>query len=138
MDTVSLMASEDLLLYPVRAAAAIKRQIIKYPVSSKNSPILKVLLNGIIDQVTSSHMIDALRDTVVAIREVTLGVKEEEVGTHLIRSGAAMTMYIDKCPIFMIMLIGCWSSNAFLCHIRKQVIEFSQNVAKMMLSCQNF
>ncbi len=38
----------------------------------------------------------------------------------------------------MIMFIGRWSSDAFLHYIRKQVIEFSQNVAKKMLSCLNF
>jgi hypothetical protein len=37
----------------------------------------------------------------------------------------------------MMMLIGRWSSNAFLRYIRKQVIEFNQNVAKRMLACQN-
>ena len=49
-----------------------------------------------------------------------------------------MAMYLGECPVFMIMLIGCWSSDAFLRYIRKQVMEFSQNVAKKMLSCQNF
>jgi hypothetical protein len=79
MDTVPLMASEDLLLCPVRVAAAIMRQIMKYPSSSKNSPILMVLLNGIIDQVTFFHMINVLRDAVVAIGEVTLGVKKRRL-----------------------------------------------------------
>jgi hypothetical protein len=50
----------------------------------------------------------------------------------------AIVMYLGECPVFMIMLIGHWSSNAFLRYIRKQVMEFSQNVAKMMLLCQNF
>ena len=83
-------------------------------------------------------MINALRDAVGAIGEVRLGVKKEDVGTHSIRSGAAMAMYLEECPVFMIMLIGRWSSDAFLRYIRKQVMEFSQNVAKRMLSCQNF
>jgi hypothetical protein len=47
-------------------------------------------------------------------------------------------MYLGECPVFMIMLIGRWSSDAFLLYIRKQVMEFSQNMAKKMLSCQNF
>jgi hypothetical protein len=101
MDTVSLMAPKDLLLCPVIAAAAIMRQIMKYPGSSKNSPTSMVLLNGIIDQVKSSHMIDALGGAVVAIREVTLGVKREEVGTHSIRTGTAMAMYLGECPIYL-------------------------------------
>ena len=57
----------------------------------------------------------------------------------MIRLGAAMAMYLGECPVvFMIMLIGRWSSDAFLRYIRKQVMEFSQNVAKSILSCQNF
>jgi hypothetical protein len=83
-------------------------------------------------------MINALRNAVVGMEEIRLGIKKEDVGTHLIRLGAAMAMYLGECPVFMIMLIGRWSSNAFLCYIRKQVMEFSQTVAKRMLSCQNF
>jgi hypothetical protein len=77
-------------------------------------------------------------DAVGAIGEARLGFKKENVGTHSIRSGAAMAMYLGECPVFMIMLIGRWSSDAFLRYIQKQVMEFSQNVAKKMLSCQNF
>jgi len=83
-------------------------------------------------------MINTLRDAVGAIGEVKLGIKKEDVGTHSIRSGAAMAMYLGECPVFLIMLIGCWSSNAFLRYIRKKIMEFSQNVTKRMLSCKNF
>jgi hypothetical protein len=95
-------------------------------------------VNRHLEQVMSTHMINALRDAVGAIGEVKLGIKKEDVGTHSIRSGAAMAIYLGECPVFMIMLIGRWSSDAFLRYIRKQVMEFSQNVAKRMLSCQNF
>jgi hypothetical protein len=138
MDTVALMASKDARLCPVRAVAAIVRRIRKYTGSSQDPPISTVIVNGHLKQVTSTHMIHALRDAVGAIEEVKLGIKKENVGTHSIRSGAAMVMFLGECPVFMIMLIGGWSSDAFLRYIRKQVIEFSQNVAKRMLSCQNF
>jgi hypothetical protein len=138
MDTVTLMASQDTHLCPVRAAAAIVRRIRKYPGSSQDSSISTVIVNGNLKQVTSTHMIYALRDAVGAIGEVNLGIKKEDIGTHSIRSGAAMTMYLGECPVFMIMLIGRWSSDAFHRYIRKQVMEFSQNVAKKMSSCQNF
>jgi len=62
MDTVTLMASQDARLCPVRAAAAIVRRISKYPGSSKDSPISTVIANGHLEQVTSTHMINALRD----------------------------------------------------------------------------
>ena len=49
-----------------------------------------------------------------------------------------MAMYLGECAVYTIMLIGQWSSDAFLGYIRKQVMEFSQNIAKKMLSYQNF
>ncbi len=137
MDTVTLMASQDACLYPVRAAAVIVRRIRTYPGSSQDSPILTVTVNGHLQQVTSTHMINALIDAVEAIGDVKLGIKQEDVGTHLIRLGAAMAMYLGECPVFMIMLFGCRARNTFLRDIRKQVMEFSQNVAKRMLLCQN-
>ena len=78
-------------------------------------------------------MVAALRDAVVAIGEDVLGFKKEQVGTHSIRSGAAMAMYLGECPVYTIMLIGRWSSDAFLRYIRKQVEQFSHNVSKRML-----
>jgi hypothetical protein len=49
-----------------------------------------------------------------------------------------MAMYLGECAVYTIMLIGRWSSDAFLRYIHKQVMEFSQNVAKKMLTYQNF
>ena len=40
--------------------------------------------------------------------------------------------------ISLIMLIGRWSSDAFLRYIRKQVEQFSQHVAKQMLTFRSF
>jgi hypothetical protein len=73
-----------------------------------------------------------------AIGETRLGITKEEVGTHSIRSGAAMAMYLGECPVYTVMLIGRWSSDAFLRYIRKQVMEFSHNVSKKMLKFQNY
>ena len=51
-------------------------------------------------------MVAALKDAVCAIREDKLGFKEEQVGTHSQRSGAAMAMYLGECPVYTIMMIG--------------------------------
>ena len=83
-------------------------------------------------------MIDAIRDAVVAIGETSLGINKSEVGTHSIRSGAAMAMYLGGCPVYSIMLIGRWRSTAFLNYIRTQVAEFSNDVSSRMLSTQTF
>jgi hypothetical protein len=45
-----------------------------------------------------------------------------------------MVMYLAGAPVYTIMLIGRWSSDAFICYIKKQVEQFSKQVAKQMLT----
>ena len=49
-----------------------------------------------------------------------------------------MAMYLDEVPVYTIMLIGRWSSDAFLRYIRKQVEQFSHNVSRRMIKNQFF
>ncbi len=138
MDTVTQMASGDIKLCQVHAATAIVRRIRDYPGMTVDTPISAIMISNRITHVTSQDVINALQDAVVAIGEHLLGINKEDIGMHSIRSGAAMAMYLGECAVYTIMLIGRWSSNAFLQYIRKQVMEFSQNIAKKMLSYQNF
>jgi hypothetical protein len=46
-----------------------------------------------------------IKDGVVAIGKTKLCILHLEVGTHSIRSGAAMAMYLARVPVFSIMLI---------------------------------
>ena len=133
MDTVTQMATGDATLCPVRLDAALVRRIRKYPGSSDNTPVSAVWRNSRIEHVTSEEMIEALQAAVKAIGEELLGIKAEEVGTHSIRSGSAMAMFLGECPVYTIMMIGRWSSDAFLRYIRKQVQQFSHNVSCRML-----
>jgi hypothetical protein len=78
-----------------------------------------------------------IKDGVVAIGKMKLDILCSEVGMHSIRSGTAMAMYLAGVPIFSIMLIGCWSSLAFLKYIRKQVREFSHGISSKMIEVQS-
>jgi hypothetical protein len=63
---------------------------------------------------------DLCRDrvgVVVPIGETKLGIRRSEIRTRSIRSGAAMAMYLPGVPVFWIMLIGRWTSTAFLKNI---------------------
>ena len=62
-----------------------------------------------------------------------LGYSAEEIGTKSIRSAAAMAMFMDDTPVFMIMLMDRWSSDAFLKYIRRQVLEFSKGMSRRMV-----
>jgi hypothetical protein len=49
-----------------------------------------------------------------------------------------MEMYLAGVPVYTIMLIGRWSSNAFLRYIQKQVEQLLRHVAKQMLTFRSF
>ena len=49
-----------------------------------------------------------------------------------------MEMYLAGVPLYTIVLIGRWSTDAFLHYIRKQVEQFSRHVAKQMLTFRLF
>jgi hypothetical protein len=133
MDTVTQMASGDRSLCPVRLDAALVRRIRSYPGTSDDTPMSAVWRNDRIEHITSSEMVEALRAAVGALGEEKLGILMREVGTHSVRSGAAMAMYLGECPVYTIMMIGRWSSDAFLRYIRKQIEQFSHNVSCKML-----
>lgn len=61
-----------------------------------------------------------LRAAADLIDKQNLGFKSTKIGCHSIRPGAIMVMHLDEVPVFTILLIGCWSSDAFLCYIQKQ------------------
>jgi hypothetical protein len=49
-----------------------------------------------------------------------------------------MAMYLAGVPVFTIMLLGRWSSDAFLHYIRKQVKEFSTGISQKMIIHEHF
>jgi hypothetical protein len=112
-DTVTHGATGHEFLCPVKQWAAVVNRIWSYPGATIDTPVSAVWRYDRIEHLTSKILIDALRDAVVAVGEDSLGFKASEVGTHSIRSGAAMQMYLGECPVYTIMLIGRWSSDAF-------------------------
>jgi hypothetical protein len=49
-----------------------------------------------------------------------------------------MAMYLAGVPVSTIMLLGRWSSDAFICYIQKQVKEFSKGVSGKMIQKEFF
>jgi hypothetical protein len=117
------------VLCPVKFWAAAIKQILSYPGTSPNTPINTYMKNGKLLQITLKMLLDRLRSVVRSIGEDALGFKAMEMGTHSIRSGAAMAMHLANVPVYTIMLVGQWSSDAFLRYIRKQVQEFSVGIS---------
>jgi hypothetical protein len=68
----------------------------------------------------------------------TLGFKAMEMGTNSLCLGAAMAMQLAGVPVYTIMLIGRWSSDAFLQYIWKQVQAFSIGISNHMIASPEF
>ena len=66
------------------------------------------------------------------------GYHPMDIGTHSIRSGAAMSLFLADCSVAKIMILGRWSSSAFMRYIRPQVLEWTSGMAQLMLTTQDF
>lgn len=137
-DTITMQCAYDLVLCPVRAWAKIVQRISSYPSATPDTYVNAFYTNGKLHYVKNTDMAKALRAAAASIGESRLGFKPSDIGTHSIRSGAAMSMYLAEVPVYTIMLIGRWSSDAFLRYIRKQVEQFSHNVSRRMIQHQHF
>jgi hypothetical protein len=58
----------------------------------------------------------------------TFGFHPREIGNKSIRSGAAMSLFLMDHSPAKIMILGHWSSDAFLVYIRPQVLEWTNNM----------
>jgi hypothetical protein len=117
-------------LCPVKQWALLVNQIWSYQGTTENTPVSTVWRHDRREQITSRKVIMSLRAACATIGSARLG--------HSLRSGAVMEMYLAGVPVYTIMLIGRWSSDAFLRYIRRQVEQFSKDVALKMLTHRSF
>jgi hypothetical protein len=91
-----------------------------------------------IKYLSSTAVLEQLRTATRAIGERRLGFKAEDIGTHSIRSGAAMAMYLAGVKVETIQMIGRWRSRSFMRYLRIQVPETTKGVATRMTSRHTF
>ena len=131
-DPVTQSRTSDAFLCPVRAAATIVRRLQSLGADKDTHIYVYKDTNGTLMNLNSKTALIHLRNFITTVDE-NWGLKAKEVGLHSIRSSAAMAMYLNQIPVYTIMLLGRWSSDAFLLYIRKQVTEFSNKVSDMMI-----
>ena len=68
----------------------------------------------------------------------TFGFTADDIGTKSLRSGAAMSLFLTNHSVHKIMILGRWSSDAFLVYIRPQVLEWTDNMSDDMILNNNF
>ena len=135
-ETVTAHKTYHHFMCPVLQLAAIVRRLIAMPHSTEDTPINAYMEPGStkLQHIKSDVILRKLRLAVSIIGKDELGFGPEEVGLHSLRSGAAMSMYLQGIPVYVIMLLGRWSSDAFLRYIRRNVQEFSKGVSQKMIA----
>ena len=88
--------------------------------------------------IKSYEIKDTIQSAVTAIGPDILGFSAEDVGTHSNRGAFAMMLYLSGAPIFTIMKLGRWLSDAFLDYIEQQVLSFSKGISTKMLHSNTF
>lgn len=137
-DTVTQATTGDPLLCPVRAAAAIVQRQKSFG-STPDNFIYRFRSNATTTlDLTGAAALIQLRAFVKTQDCAGLGITPDEIGLHSARASAAMAMHLNHIPVYTIMLLGRWSSDAFLRYIRKQVEEFGHDVSKAMIQTQRF
>jgi hypothetical protein len=115
-DTITQHRSGDCLLCPVQIWAKIVTRIRSYANSSPSDTVNTYHFpdNNKIHFFSGTELLKHLRFAVTSIGPDSLGFTSKQIGLHSTRSGAAMAMYLAHVPVFTIMLLGRWSSDAFL------------------------
>jgi hypothetical protein len=138
-DIITHHRTHDNTLCPVKIWTKIVCCLISYPTTTSDTPINTFLMTtGKYINFSGTQLLKWLWLAAAAIGKNTLGFSPEQIGLHSARSGAAMAMYLAGVPVFTIMLMGRWSSDAFLRYIRKQVKEFSSGISKKMITNEKF
>jgi hypothetical protein len=89
--------------------------------------------------VTNGLLLKQLRSTCrLCGGHKAFGFHDTEIGTHSLRSGGAMALFLNDHPVHKIMIFGRWSSDAFLAYIRPQVLEWTNNMSADMIKHDSF
>ena len=94
--------------------------------------------NGKKGILTGRIAIVLLRDYITSIDYQSYGMTLSRIGLHSLRASAAMALFLNGVSPYIIMLLGRWSSDAFLQYLRTQVEEFNLKLSTIMISNERF
>ena len=137
-ETITMSRTNDPILCPVLQAAAIIRRIRALPGSSSVTTINTYQSGLQLYTLSATTALHRLRLRATQLGQAKVGFTGNEIGLHSIRTSAAMAMVLSGTPVYMVMLIGRWKSDAFLVYIRKHIAEFTSTVSRNMIQITTF
>jgi len=88
--------------------------------------------------VRSKDMVSAVQDAIPLCGDDTTGYKEEDVGSHSLRSGGATALYINGFDAMAIQRAGRWTSDTFMMYIHSQLDVVSRGLSEAMAKKTHF
>lgn len=140
MDRRTHERTGDPVMCPVlRLASIIKRILATDDAAGPDTPVSTIWETEGRRVVTSDELRLQLRSSCTKGGGVgTFGYGAGDIGTRSIRSGAAMGLFLMNHPVAKIMILGRWSSDAFLVYIRPQVLEWTNQMSVDMIRNNSF
>jgi hypothetical protein len=87
---------------------------------------------------TGRNAINMLHRFLATTNYSDYGINLSRIGLHSLRASAAMALFLGGASPFVIMMLGRWSSDAFMRYLRKQVEEFNLNLSNIMINNSNY
>ena len=88
--------------------------------------------------VRSNDIVDAVKNALSATRTNTKGFKKSKVGSHSLRSGGAMSLFITGHDTFTIQRAGRWTSDTFMEYIHGQLDVTTRGLSDSMATSTPF
>jgi hypothetical protein len=84
-----------------------------------STTINTIAIDAKVGLITKTYILNILGNICYSFRgKTTFGFDPQEIGNTSIHSGAAMALFINDVSMAKIMILGRWSSDAFLVYIR--------------------
>jgi hypothetical protein len=119
------------------------QRILRSPDTGESTPVnffhdTTALVTRRAKYLTQKNMNHLLRLTCKLRPDMYFGYRAVDIGTHSIRSGAAMALFMADEQPHKIMILGRWLSDAFMDYIRPQVQEWTSGMSTQMLRHDDF
>jgi hypothetical protein len=140
MDVRTQQRTGDPVLCPVLRLHSLKSRIVQnVPNHTDDTTINTLQLAGRTVSISSLYLLRQLRSTCrLGGGKPAFGFTPDDIGTHSLRSGGAMALFLHDHSVPKIMIFGRWSSDAFLVYIRPQVLEWTNNMSQDMIKHDSF
>ncbi|KAI2498100.1 hypothetical protein MHU86_16410 [Fragilaria crotonensis] len=129
----------DPVMCPVlRLASLVNRVLRMVPAAGPDTPLSATRLGRALESIVRDTQEKPTIRVHTGRRKGKFGYTAADIGTRSIRSGAAMGLFLMNHPVAKIMILGRWSSDAFLDYIRPQVLEWTNQMSSDMIRNNSF